>query len=65
MSKIEFVRFRSWINGKYPMVDIKYRSGRLVSVGEDGIPKTVKAFLKTAKTKCSFDYFWGFEILYQ
>lgn len=63
-AKVKFVRFR-WRNGERPpMVDIVYRSGRCVSIGEEDIPKTVKAFLRTAKTSCDFDCLWGFEIIY-
>ena len=63
MSKIKFIRFRDWRYGP-PMVDIVYESGRLFSMGEEDLPKTAKAFLNTAKTKCSFDSLWGFEIVY-
>ena len=65
MNKIEFIRYRSWYENAPPMVDIKYKSGRLVSLGEDELPKTARAFLKTAKTSCSFDKLWGFEIIYE
>jgi hypothetical protein len=64
MSNIEFVRFRSWYENVPPMVDVKYKSGRLVSLGEEELPRTVKAFLSGAKARCCFDKVWGFEILY-
>lgn len=65
MGKIQFVRFRSWYDGIPPMVDIKYQSGRLVSLGEEELPKTVKSFIKEAKSACDYDKVFGFEILYR
>lgn len=64
MSKIAFIRF-SWRRGDVPpMVDIVYKSRRLVIVGEEDLPKTAREFLKTAKTKCCFDTLGYFEIVY-
>lgn len=62
-TKIKFIRLSGWQWGA-PMADIVYKSGRLVRLGEEDLPKTAKAFLKRAKTKCSFDKLWGFEIVY-
>lgn len=64
MSKIKFIRFRSWFENVPPMADVVYKSGRCVSLGEDELPKTARAFLKTAKTFCDYDKIFGFEIIY-
>lgn len=64
MNKIVFVRYRSFYKDIPPMVDILYSSGRMVSLVEDEIPKTVKAFLETAKAKHEYDEIYGHSFVY-
>ena len=45
---IKFVRTYSWYGGDY--YDVIYRSGRVVTMGVDDMPKTVRAFIENAKT---------------
>lgn len=46
------------------MVDILYQSGRLVSIGNEELPKTVKEFLKTATARYDYDKIYGHEFIY-
>lgn len=45
---IKFVRAYNLYGGDY--YDVIYRSGRVVTVGVDDMPKTVRAFVENAKT---------------
>ena len=44
---IKFVRTYSWYGGDY--YDVIYRSGRVVTMGVEDMPKTVHDFVKSAK----------------
>lgn len=55
VNKISFIRFSWRYENMPPMVDIVYKSRRLVIVGEQDLPKTAREFMKTARTKCYFD----------
>lgn len=67
-NKIQFVRFRDfYIAEKHDLpvlVDVLYFSGRLFTYEEDVLPKTVRAFLRSATARPDFDKYWGFEIVY-
>lgn len=64
MEKIVFVRYRSFYKGVPPMVDILYKSGRMVSLGEEEFPKTVKQFLQYARAKYEYDAVHGHTFVY-
>lgn len=64
MRKIIFVRYRSFYKDCPPMIDILYDSGRMVSLGEEELPKTVKAFLQTATAKYEYDKIFGHSFIY-
>lgn len=64
MGKIIFARYRSFYKNIPPMIDVLYDSGRLISVGEEEIPKTVKAFLQTAKARYEYDKVYGHTFIY-
>lgn len=64
MNKICFVRVRSWGKDYAPMVDIQYKSGRLVSIGYEDLPKTVIKFMQVARLKFAHNDIYGRYLIY-
>ena len=64
MAKICFVRFRNWGADYPPMVDVQYESGRIVSLGAEELPRTVKAFLQNAKIQFAYNGLYGRYVIY-
>lgn len=63
-TNIVLIRYRSFWHDIPPMVDILYQSGRVVSLGEEELPKTAREFLKAARAKYEYDHVFGHCFVY-
>ena len=65
MNKIKFIRYRGLhYKGVPPLCDVVYKSGRVVTLGADELPKTAREFTKTARARYEYDKVFGHMFLF-